>query len=358
MLTRTFAIRLFTLSLMMGSLSATIWTTNAMADEGACTALGGNCICSQPFTGSAITKDTTNTFGWTPNNSTAKPCIHEGTALTRNHTQSTGPSMSNSSAILSALPSGHSVPFVLKMPDNYTGINEIGYNFVGTQATTNRRLSYRWYEYYSPDFQGTTGACLNSGKWFTMRPGFHESSYNPQLTQPLMYGWGDGGVAGLGWRNANRYCCNIGPGYDNSGTPDAPLQGRWWRYEVILRQVDGTPGAIVQAYRKNVTDNAVERRIIDTSVGCTGCGDSGSNWDGLAATALQPPRDQPLTLITTELFRNGTCAGTVAISHQMVAGWTTDAGQRIGAASEIESADHAAPAAPANLRISKVLAEE
>ena len=323
----------------------------AGAAEQRCNELGANCKCSQPYTASAITADATNSYGYTPVNDTARPCLHDGVVVTRNHTNS-APTMSNNATILTALPSGHTIPYVLKFPDGYTGISEIGYNFKSGEPANNVRWAYRWYEYYSNDYQATTGTCLNSGKWFTMRPGYHESSYWASTqTTPLMYGW-------TNWANANLNCCNIGPGYDSSGSPDVPLPGKWWRYEVILRNIDGSPGAIIQAYRKNVTDNAPERRIIDTSIGCIGCGDNGSSWSGLATTALQPYNGQPLSFITTELFRNGTCAGYVALSHQMMAGWNTDSGQRIGAAREVEgngSGDVTPPSSPTNLNVTLLI---
>ena len=51
--------------------------------------------------------------------------------------------------------------------------------------------------------------------------------------------------------------------------------------------------------------------------------------------------------------------GGVGLSHLMIAGWDTDAGQRVGAAAEIEGAlggggggDVTPPPAPTNLRLS------
>lgn len=304
----------------------------ADAQEARCGVLGSDCKCSQPYNVSTITNDSpTYTYGWTPVGDSSKQCINDGVVVTRNLSNTPAPAMSNNATILAALPSGHSVSYVLKMPDGYTGITEIGYRFATGEVAANERLAYRWYEYYSSDYQATTGTCANSSKWFTIRPGFHESTYQgSSLLNPLMYGWS-------GWINANANCCNIGPGYDSALSPaDVALPGKWWRYEVVMRHMNGTAGAIIQAYRKNITDNAAERTIIDTSVGCTGCGDSGSSWAGLATTALQPYNGDPISNVTTEMFRNGTCAGYVAISHQMMAGWTTDASQRIGAAPEIE----------------------
>ena len=42
--------------------------------------------------------------------------------------------------------------------------------------------------------------------------------------------------------------------------------GHWYRYEVVLRKQTGGPGAILQAFRKDVTANSPEVKIIDTTV--------------------------------------------------------------------------------------------
>src|SRR5438445_289301 len=140
-------------------------------------------------------------------------------------------------------------------------------------------------------------------------------------------------------------CCNCGPGWANQASIDPLAQftvvGHWYRYEVVLRNQTGAPGAILQAFRKDVTANTPEVKIIDTTVACAGCGTT-QDWTGGsgATTALTPPGGSPLTAIEVNLFRNagtnGSCAGYRAYSYILVAAWGTDAGQRIGAAAEIE----------------------
>jgi len=52
---------------------------------------------------------------------------------------------------------------------------------------------------------------------------------------------------------------------------------------------------------------------------------------------------------------SGSCRGWIGISHYMMAGWTTNAGQRIGLALEIESPGSIPP--PTNLRVSELSAQ-
>jgi hypothetical protein len=100
-------------------------------------------------------------------------------------------------------------------------------------------------------------------------------------------------------------------------------------------------------YGKNVTDNQPEVTIIDLATNSS-------------VANLRPP-----VLMSTINSNNhrwspsgSGCAGFRGISHYIMAGWTTNSGQRIGAAAEIESGsggggstDTVPPSAPASPRV-------
>jgi len=149
--------------------------------------------------------------------------------------------------------------------------------------------------------------------------------------------------------------------------------GKWYRYEVVLRRMTtGSTSVILEAYRKNVTDNKAEFKIIGTSIARTGCNCSGPSFDDLgnggSTTTLKTPNQTQLTRVAPNLFRNDDgahkCGSWRAYSHMLVAAWSTDAGQRIGPATEIESSGgatvntpRATPAAPVTLGVALVTNE-
>lgn len=256
---------------------------------------------------------------------------------------------SSDATILSKFPAGHTVARVLKAPEGHTGSWNIGHMLTGSNPTA--RFATRWYLYYSPNFEHTDKiTCLNSEKWmvgstnFPNNPqsGFHNGGSNGAIFH--LYAW-------PGWAPALDCCPNGGPGYNPAGPPRSLLAGRWWRYEVVVRN-RSSAGLTIQAYIKNVTDNTAEVKIIDTTIPCTGCGNDPTNdWTVAsgATTTLTPPAAYKET--RTEHFRNGTCAGFYAVSHYAAGAWSTDSNQRIGAASEIEGGAITPPAAPTNLRL-------
>jgi hypothetical protein len=105
---------------------------------------------------------------------------------------------------------------------------------------------------------------------------------------------------------------------------------------------------------KNVTDNTPEIQIIDSRVPTNYA--NGFNWGTAQATSLHPT--STVVDMAIDMFR--TCgAGYHGESHFLAAAWSTEAGQRIGAAVEIEGggsgADTTAPVAPTNLRVSMLM---
>src|SRR5262245_29314336 len=108
-------------------------------------------------------------------------------------------------------------------------------------------------------------------------------------------------------------------------------------------------------YAKNITDNTAEQVAVDTD-----CTYPGINFGCELTINPKIPNELMIDMVANN-FRGqnfpNQCFGWRGLSHMMFAGWTTDAGQRIGAAAEIEtggSADTTPPAAPTGLRISSL----
>jgi len=310
------------LIVVMAVTSALPLQSYAASPEQRCAELGANCICSEPFQMTGFT----SVFGWdsNPNDSTTKQCTtsadNPGLAIGR----SPGAlEIGSDSTVLTKLPTGHNVARYLKGPEGHTGIFEFGHIFKSGDPTA--RTAMRWYLFYSPNFEFTNGVCLNSGKWFTMRPGFHESSVQGNGGGYLTYGW-------TGWLPSSLLnCCSVGPGADSSAPPASALKGKWIRIEAIMRNRSGSPGFILEVYRKNITDNGPEYKVVDTAHPT-----AANILEGWVTGLITPYNGQTISTVTAEWFRNGTCAGYFAGSHFMTASWSTDAGQRIGAAYEIE----------------------
>jgi hypothetical protein len=302
--------------------------SQAAAAEQRCGELGGNCICSEPF-------NTTSYVGgpdfWNPGDSTTKECSAEpgvnGGAVIRTSATIVG---SNDSTALSRLPSGHRVTRFLTANNNHEGTFTAGSGIPISSSIV--RLAARWYVYHSPNFafkteasspcQNTKIALLDGKSVIDYTNGIHTYNYL-EFSPPVD-------------------CCVTGPG-PNPGVSTGQLAGKWWRWEVVLTNRAG-PRYRLMMYGKNVTDNTDEVTILDL-------------WSNSSVANLTPP--QLMSTLATNNHRwspSGTgCAGWRGISHYLLAGWTTDSGQRIGAASEIEGgggtpADSTPPSAPTNPR--------
>jgi hypothetical protein len=103
------------------------------------------------------------------------------------------------------------------------------------------------------------------------------------------------------------------------------------------------PNFDLKMYGKNITDNGPELTIIDLQANSQ-------------TRSLTPPGLMSAILSNNHRYSgSGSCRGWLGISHYMMAGWTTNAGQRIGAAAEIESPGSILP--PTNLRVSELFKE-
>jgi hypothetical protein len=333
----------------------------ASAAEQRCGELGSNCICSEPLEATAYTL-VQNSI-WNPNDSTTKQCSQlnggatPGAALVHGQTPLAG----SDASVLNKLPAGHNIQRYLRGAEGHTSMFDLLGEF--NPNTFPARVAARWYLFYSPNFQfsGGSSACLNSGKWIAPRAGFLEGSFGsvnssrpvPNDAYWTMYGWGgDSSNSWLNQTGASGADPDWGPGADINSEPIGQLIGKWWRVEAILTNNTTSGVSTLKVYRKNITDNGPEYKVVDTTIPCTnppgGPGCSGSNlpnWTSAVANNLRVPPTL-INRIGPEMFRNGTCAGYFGASHYMVAGWSTNAGQRIGPAYEVEGTGATPPPAP------------
>jgi hypothetical protein len=251
---------------------------------------------------------------------------------------------------VTALPSGHTNTAVLRASTT-TGA------FLGHKAangTPTARRAVRFYKYYSSTYnsQSNSGDSCNANKL---------AQFGGPFIQGPMFTF-EGGT----WTiydvntalNSNQSvdCCNgPGPGNAQNGPSLSGLLGKWWRIEIVTRNASPSGvGTTWQMYIKNVTDNGSELLVLDTSQTMSG---TGNNWTTTQTTGLHPV--DPIDTMTINFFRstNGAtpCAGFASYSHYLMAAWSTDAGQRIGAATEIEggSSDTTPPSAPTGLYLIK-----
>lgn len=319
---------------------ALVWPCVAMADEEARSiALGSASKCAQSWN-STIAIDVGNSYGWHQTTAPDKPCLFDASIeFLFPHEDSIDPVSATSGtypAVFAALPAAHTNTRVLVLPEGYSNQAEGGYTFSGSQLRTQGRWAYRWYVYYSSNYASyafPAGPCTNSSKWATIQTSYIQMSHQADLTTPQVYGWAVPPDQ-YAWQPDVSVCCWFGPGYDPAAAADGALPGSWWRYEIVGHGMDGTPGAYLKVYRKNITSGASEKKIVDTTIDCIDCDGGTWDWPSTAKTALESP--DGMDMVTSNFYRAGTCAGYIATAYQLAAQWDTDSGQRIGAATEIE----------------------
>lgn len=301
---------------------------NAAGNEPLCDELGSNCICSEPLDTTTYSNSGTGAaFWWNPGDTTTKQCGLFGSTNGFIEENSFSHSGVSSGEEIDNLPAGHTNTYVLK-----SGSATMGFIGHYLPSTPTARVAMRGYVYYSTDFDFTNeNSCTNSGKTFQL------GSPGPIMSHtgtPHLYSWTSGNDWVSDTPGQPFDCCVKGPGHDAGvdGEGFAHFRGKWFRYELIVRNTTTTGQTIIQVYRKNVTDDGPEYKIIDTSIATTQ--PVGDNWTSTIAASLSPP-DQVRDL-WFDLFRHGNCSGHNALSHVLVAAWSTDSGQRIGAASAIE----------------------
>jgi len=312
-------------AILLAGLSV-LWATNAQAAEQRCTDLGANCLCSEPLQMTAIADLTDGKRD--PNDSTTKECHTDGVNHAGFISHGT-PIISTDAAALAAFPAGHGVARFLRRNDNHDGMYFVGgTGTIGTTALDPKyvRIAARWYIYRTPTFDfARENTCQNSK--IAQMDGGVVSDYDGKFH---LYNY-------VTWSPAID-CCMHGPG-GNPAQSSAQFKGKWWRYEIVISPRSG-PGTNIQMYIKNVTDNRSEIKVADMSM------DSRTK-------NLSPPVLMSRILSNNHRFAGttGICRGWVGISHYVFAGWTTNAGQRIGPALEIEGANIPKPPPPINLRV-------
>jgi len=311
------------------------WIVNAQAaNEARCTALGANCVCSEPMNTNSWV-DAGSGQNWNPADTTSsdKQCgdynAVANAPLSASSLQSTPVS---SGEDIAALPGGHTVTWVLRM-DTENGA------FFGHRAaagTPTALRAIRFYKYYSTAYnsQSNTGASCNANKLAQFGPAFQQG---PIFT----FEGGEWSIydinTSLGWNLTVDCCTGPGPGNRDAGPGLSGLRGNWWRIEIVMHNAAPTgPGTTFDMYIKNVTTNGPELHVLDTSQSLLG--GVSNTWIAPLTTGLHPQSN--IDAMTIDMFRstNGStpCAGFASYSHFLYAAWSTDAGQRIGAAKEIE----------------------
>lgn len=351
------------------------WAPSSEAAEQRCNALGANCVCSEPLQMTGYTNlDPPNGYFWNPNDSTTLECngglgSAVGYAVTMQDLLNRS-TISSDATILAALPAGNTVQRFLKYNEGFTGQFFLGHDFFSSlQFST--RVAMRWYEYYSPNYGFDDDPGFNG-----VSPGVNSCQGNklmelaiPGQDQIVDEGFGIPNIYPFTMFdiNGSQDCCGFSQ--LNNTMPQNVLQhamgpqtfgvspyytyqrGNWLRWELVIVNRDSHINPYeAHLFVKNVTQNAPEYEVIDTCLPNAGL-----------LTPCQHKSSQILHAVSINGYRQGTCPGYRAYSYVMMAGWDTNAGQRIGAAVEIEGGQGGGgtpPAPPTNLRVTKLLANE
>ncbi len=303
-----------------------------MANEIRCGQLGANCICSEPMnTATWVDGGAGNT--WNPADTTGsdKECSFEQGSCPLSTTGGLKATAVSSGEDITALPLAHTLTYVLRL--DTTESSWFGHKCATGTPTALRAI--RFYKYWSAAYnaQSNSGDSCNGNKLAQFGPSFAQgpvfttegprwSLYNINV----IYNW-----------NQDADCCNgPGPGNYDAGPLLSGLIGNWWRVEILMHNATTTgAGTTFDMYLKNVTANGPELHVLDTSQTMSGVG---NNWTTSLATGLHPTVDINAMLLDMFRHTNGStpCAGFASYSHYLFAAWDTDAGQRIGAAVEVE----------------------
>jgi hypothetical protein len=318
------------------------------ANEQRCNELGASCICSEPFNTNSYSSHSTH---WqNPNDTTSsdKQCSTLGPSTPGAVIEIDGGLSNglvfgaNNGEIWSRLPSGHRLSWVARRQDghNSTGIGL--WPGPGTPAPGNglKIRAMRWYQYFSSNAQFTReGSCLNTKLVEIHGGGSADSIF-------LVHIFGGMNTADAVFWNPKQDCCG-------STWPD-PISynelrgngsGAWWRFEMHAINPAGGPGTPIRLrlFAKNVTTNAPEKTLVDTSIAQAGWQPSANLTPGSTAR----PGASNFSAGWINAFRNGSCTGFEGWSHLMYAQWDTDQGQRIGPAAEIEGGGGGGGSVPA-----------
>lgn len=306
----------------------------AAGNEARCDELGTNCVCSEPFQMTSFTQPSGIDF-WNPSDTTTKECGYEvaGNPISR-PTQDIQ-ARSDSTALTRL---GNTISRYVSSGEGADGIFFIGadINAAALGATYNERTSVRFYTYYNPDYNfiGESPQCHSKflqgsvGSW-------HLENFQGGIHMYDFFGANWGTTSGSYFP---RDCCWTVPGEDLTLVP-ADWRGHWWRVEVVMTKRAG-PGWRTILYMKDVTttgvtpvNGGVEFIAADTFGTDTGPEDWTTAFNQQITSS---PRQLPMVANMYRETGVGNCNGWRGVAYFIMAGWDTDAGQRIGAATEIE----------------------
>lgn len=344
----------------------------AWAQEAWCTANSANCVCSDTLQSTSYTR---GTFGSNyaivlGDQVGSKPCHFDDPASENSSVQWSGApagfntfaqmlQISTDSTVLNLLPnrSPTSVARFLRFAaDNDNGTTRLGYAPIDLAGLSSKRIAMRWYSYHTSNYQWQGDGTCTNGKIAHNSAGFQQ----PALMTLTIHQGGSGATslytfidgiwlwAWSGHSGFEGFTSGTGP-RSGAGQGAHNYRGKWYRHEVVVvnpRSTD-TGGYNFTYFVKNITDNTAEVEDVRFSAGCTSCMASGGpnfTWD----SSIHPTNN--MTSLHTEFYRADGCNGWQGWVYAAVASWTTDAGQRIGAASEVEGGS-AAPAAPSGLTV-------
>ena len=279
---------------------------------------GGTCVCNEPFLATSYPAATADYYN--PNDSTTFQCTQDGVtgAAVSSGSGRPAPVASTDATALSGLPSGSAVVRFMTNGANGTS-SQIGHN--GGVSGSAVRIAARWYTYHSPGYimkgdtdLGGSGNC--NSKW---------SEHHPPgpggVDNRVDYTGGFHTYNFLNWSPAVD-CCVSGPGPDSMSSPQ--MRGKWIYSEIAIGPMAG-PNTIINMWLRNITDDGPELHIIDTSI------DSRVNHN------TPPARIIGIYANNFRVDNGGSpCSGFDGFSHYILMTWPTNAGQRIGAAAEVE----------------------
>lgn len=303
-----------------------------MANEARCVALGANCIGSAAlntnsysFNGLHCRPSDSNTKELSMFADTAGYLVENSDAVDMGSNWT----YPNSGPLFTALPNmSPSVTRFLQGTPEPSDVNFLGHSFNSGNPTARRSL--RWYHYFSTDWQwaNVDGACLNRGKIFELGDATATMLFTTSSLH-LASGWNQFNIIG-------KDCCSSGPGSGPFGLNKDVYGGKWIRFEIVVRNASGSGHCIIELWRKNVTDGGPLEKVIDTADSTYGPGtiSPGDDWNATDASTLAANARIDHFFIAP--WGNGTCAGFVAFSHILAAAWSSDSGQMIGAADELE----------------------